>query len=133
MAVAGLCWDWQTAWKKVIIGLGKSFCEIGEWRLLGFDGISSFAVSTVKETGCISLYWGVIVFFLPYRFGGVGERGMVLLHVNDPPFFTTPCGILQEAKRCKKMVSHFPWNLAEHILGIRIISYTFVYYNTSLT
>ena len=48
-------------------------------------------VQTVKETGCISLYWGVIVFFLPYRFGGVGERGgMVLLHVNDPPFFTTP-------------------------------------------
>ena len=59
--------------------------------MLGFDGISSFAMSTVKETGCISLYWGVIVFFLPYRFGGVGERGgMVLLHVNDPPFFTTP-------------------------------------------
>ena len=59
--------------------------------MLGFDGISSFAVSTVKETGCISLYWGVIVFFSSLSFWGVGERGgMVLLHVNDPPFFTTP-------------------------------------------
>ena len=71
VAAAGNCWDWQTAWKKVIFGLGKSFCEIGEsvagicwdffcgvyiaackiagqgeWRLLGFAGISSFAVST---------------------------------------------------------------------------------------
>ena len=40
------------------------------------------------------LYWpilGVIVFFLPYRVGGLGKRGgMVLLHVNDPPIFTTP-------------------------------------------
>ena len=33
---AGICWDWQTAWKKVIFGLVKSFCEIGKWRLLGF-------------------------------------------------------------------------------------------------
>ena len=56
----------------MIIGLGKSFCEIGEWRLLGFDGISSFAVSTVKETGCISLYWGVIVFFSSLSFWGGG-------------------------------------------------------------
>ena len=46
VAAAGICWDWQTAWKKVIFGLGKSFCEIGEWRLLGFAGISSFTVST---------------------------------------------------------------------------------------
>ena len=63
--------------------------------MLGFNGIFSFAVSTVKETGCISLYIeGLSFFFLPYRFGGVGERGgMVLLHVNNPPFFTTPCVI----------------------------------------
>ena len=65
VAAAGICWDWQTAWKKVIFGLGKSFCELesggcwdllfficgvyiaackiagqGEWRLLGFAGIS---------------------------------------------------------------------------------------------
>ncbi len=34
---------------------------------------------------------GLSFFFLSYRFGGVGERGgMVLLHVNGPPFFTTP-------------------------------------------
>ena len=39
VAAAGICWDWQTAWKKVIFGLGKSFSEIGEWRLLGFAGI----------------------------------------------------------------------------------------------
>ena len=38
VAAAGICWDWQTAWKKVIFGLGKSFSEIGEWRLLGFAG-----------------------------------------------------------------------------------------------
>ena len=30
------------------LGAGKSFCEIGEWRLLGFAGISSFAVSGQK-------------------------------------------------------------------------------------
>ena len=48
--------------------------------------------TTVKETGCISLYWGGIVFFSSLSFWGVGDRGgMVLLHVNDPPFFTTPC------------------------------------------
>ena len=36
---------------------------------------------------------GLSFFFLPYRFRGLGERGgMVLLHVNDPPFFTTPTG-----------------------------------------
>ena len=39
VAAAGICWDWQAAWKKVIFGLGKSFCEIGEWRLLGFAGV----------------------------------------------------------------------------------------------
>ena len=40
------------------------------------------------------LYWPILGgyrFFLPYRVGGLGKRGgMVLLHVNDPPFFTTP-------------------------------------------
>ena len=61
--------------------------------MLGFDGISSFAVSTVKETGCISLYWGVIFFFLPYRFGGVGERGGMV------PFFTTPAAGIVGGKR----------------------------------
>ena len=30
----------------MIFGSGKSFSEIGEWRLLGFAGISSFTVST---------------------------------------------------------------------------------------
>ena len=48
-------------------------------------------MKTVKKTGCIDLYLGGNRFFLPYRFGGLGERGsMVLLHVNNPPFFTTP-------------------------------------------
>ena len=85
--------------KNIIFGSGKSFSgtvESGDcW---GFsrvccvhNGVKT-PVKTVKKTGCIRLYWGVIVFFLPYRFKGLGERGgMALLHVNDPPFFTTPC------------------------------------------
>ena len=48
-------------------------------------------VKTVKKTGCIDLYWGVIIFFFLIVLGVGWERGgMVLLHVNDPPFFTTP-------------------------------------------
>ena len=108
------------------------FLKIGEWRLLGFAGISSFTVSTAawraarkkndfwvgkiiflkletsdcwdlgflllrcllsKRLVVLAYIGGLSFFFLPYRFGGVGERGgMVLLHVNDPPFFTTPHG-----------------------------------------
>ena len=64
VAAAGICWDWQTAWKKVIFGLGKSFSEIGEWRLLGFF----FAVSLLllarlpgKESGGC---WDLLGFLL---------------------------------------------------------------------
>ena len=136
-----ICWDfsffalftatWQTARKKKNLGRGNHFSEIGEWRLLGFAGISSFTVSTAawraarekndfwvgkiiflkletsdcwdlmgflllrcllsKRLVVLAYIGGLSFFFLPYRFGGVGERGgMVLLHVNDPPFFTTP-------------------------------------------
>ena len=117
---------WLLGWENHFVKLESGGC----WDLMGFLLLRCLLS---KRLVVLAYIGGLSFFFLPYRFGGVGERGMVLLHVNDPPFFTTPCGILQEAKRCKKMVSHFPWNLAEHILGIRIISYTFVYYNTSLT
>ena len=43
MAVAGICWDF------FFCGVYTAACKIagqGEWRLLGFAGISSFAVST---------------------------------------------------------------------------------------
>ena len=42
MAVAGICWDF-------FCGVYIAACKIagqGEWRLLGFAGISSFAVPT---------------------------------------------------------------------------------------
>ena len=42
MAVAGICWDFFG-------GVYIAACKIagqGEWRLLGFAGISSFTVST---------------------------------------------------------------------------------------
>ena len=48
VAAAGICWDWQTAWKKVIFGLGKSFCEIGEWDLLGFFALSTATWQTAR-------------------------------------------------------------------------------------
>ncbi len=45
---------------------------------------------------------GLSFFFLSYRFGGVGERGgMVLLHVNGPPFFTTPYHYMVELGKVK--------------------------------
>ena len=44
-----------------------------------------------KRLVVLTYIGGLSFFFLPYRFGGLGERGgIVLLHVNDPPFFHNP-------------------------------------------
>ena len=41
-----------------------------------------------KRLVVLTYIGGLSFLFLPYRFGGLGERGgMVLLHVYDPPFF----------------------------------------------
>ena len=83
VAAAGICWDWQTAWKKVIFGLGKSFCEIGEWRLLGFAGIF-FAVSILllarlpgKESGGCWDLLGFLLLRCLLLFGRVPGKKMI--------------------------------------------------------
>ena len=75
----------------MVFGSGKSLTS-DCWDLMGFLLLRCLLS---KRLVVLAYVGGVIVFFLPYRFGGVGERGgMVLLHVNGPPFFTTPHGIL---------------------------------------
>ena len=84
VAAAGICWDWQTAWKKVIFGLGKSFSEIGEWRLLGFTGIFFFAVSILllarlpgKESGGCWDLLGFLLLGCLLLFGRVPGKKMI--------------------------------------------------------
>ena len=72
--------------KIIFLKLETSDC----WDLMGFLLLRCLLS---KRLVVLAHIGGLSFFFLPYRFGGVGERGgMVLLHVNDPPFFTTPCG-----------------------------------------
>ena len=104
MAIAGICWDFffygvdcclagcpekkNDFWvgKIIFLKLETSDC----WDLMGFLLLRCLLS---KRLVVLAHIGGLSFFFLPYRFGGVGERGgMVLLHVNDPPFFTTPCG-----------------------------------------
>ena len=59
--------------------------------MLGFDGISSFAVSTVKETGCISLYWGGYrFFFFLIVLGGWGNVVAWSFYMLMAPLFSQP-------------------------------------------
>ena len=101
VAIAGICWDFffygvdcclagcpekNDFWvgKIIFLKLETSGC----WDLMGFLLLRCLLS---KRLVVLAYIGGLSFFFLPYRFGGVGERGgMVLLHVNDPPFFTTP-------------------------------------------
>ena len=59
--------------------------------MLGFDGISSFAVSTVKETGCISLYWvGYRFFFFLIVLWGWGNVVAWSFYMLMAPLFSQP-------------------------------------------
>ena len=101
VAIAGICWDFffygvdcclaSCPEKKWILGRENNFSEVGDKRLLGFDGISSFAVSTVKETGCISLYWGGYrFFFFLIVLGGWGNVVAWSFYMLMAPLFSQP-------------------------------------------
>ena len=102
VAAAGICSDWQTDWKKVIFGLGKSFCEIGEWRLLGFAGIFFFCG----------------VYIAAYKIAGQGEWR--LLGFAGISSFAVSTAVWQSAG--EKMIfgwgKWFFWNWRLAIAGI---------------
>ena len=59
--------------------------------MLGFDGISSFAVSAVKETGCIGLYGvGYRFFFFLIVLGGWGNVVAWSFYMLMTPLFSQP-------------------------------------------
>ena len=92
---------WRAARKKNDFWVGKIIflkLETSDcWDLMGFLLLRCLLS---KRLVVLAYIGGLSFFFLPYRFGGVGERGgMVLLHVNDPPFFTTPCDYIRTKGR----------------------------------
>ena len=85
---------WRAARKKNDFWVGKIiFLKLETSDCWDLMGLLLLRCLLSKRLVVLAYIGGLSFFFLPYRFGGVGERGgMVLLHVNDPPFFTTPGG-----------------------------------------